>query len=182
MSPLYTPESVYDLDITPSRIDVKNPQKEYPTELLISFNSIMEPTLSQIINKIYNYLIQCKQEDVAPRITFVFCIDNIDPSIIKNYQQKFVALAEYIDDITSQIEGIQINILVRGFFLWAMIPLVFANNTEVMISKFTDWVDLDNHLNMSNQFNLYLNDKKGEYDVDNLTIDNLIKLKKIKIK
>lgn len=130
-----------------SRIDINNPKKEYPLELILNIDSIESPTIGKMAMSIRNYIIECQTSDINGTIVFNFMIDLLNPALRNelNYlsEQKFVTLAEYVEDMKSQFSNINFALSVRGYFLMSMSPLLFIN-IPYKVSPLTLFLHSDN--------------------------------------
>lgn len=115
----------------PERLDKDTPKKEYPTELILNIDSIESPSVGKMAVSIRKYILECLESGIAGTVVFNFMIDLINPvaydqiNIIS--EQKFVTLAEYIEDMKRQFPDMNFVFTVRGFFLGSMAPLLFID-------------------------------------------------------
>tara|TARA_Y100000389_G_C17429442_1_gene501656 strand:+ start:1121 stop:1759 length:639 start_codon:yes stop_codon:yes gene_type:complete len=136
-------KNIYNEESIPSRIDNQVPDKEYPSDKIITINSVDTPSLGDITTIVRAHIIECQKSQINPHITFNFCLDLINHRTVHDLcalsTQKFVALAEYLQDMRKLMPGIQIVAGVRGYFLWCMLPLLFIN-IPIKVSKYTKFM------------------------------------------
>jgi hypothetical protein len=151
-------ETIKDRINTKSNLDI-----EYPSRLIISIESV-NTSFSSIMTLIRNNIYQSKSTGTQSDIILNFAIDYFDYINYINsdlYIQKFVSLAEYINDILQADETIKISINIRGIFLKGMLSLLFLN-VPIIISKHTFIEDYDQksftyYHNVINEFSKTLN-------------------------
>lgn len=131
------PENIYG-EIIPDRFDLNaSVEKEYPTQLIITIDSLQNPTLGSISTSIRNHILECSRSSVNPDVVLNFCIEYVDPNNpTEHFFQKFISLAEYINDIKSQLPDLTLTLSVRGYFLSSMIPLLYLD-LPIKVSKGT---------------------------------------------
>jgi hypothetical protein len=126
-------------EIIPDRIntDDVSVQIQYPEQLIITFESVQQPSIATVTTTIRTHILESKRQGVQADIVLNFCIgefDGINSERSDLYIQKFITLAEYIQDIRNIDSTIKIAISVRGLFLKSMIPLLYIK-APVKFSK-----------------------------------------------
>ncbi len=117
-------ESIYG-EIIPDRIDKGETEtvKQYPAELIISFDSVGSPSLAELTRVVRDYVIGCNSSAVKPIVVLNFCITDHGKSTPYIY---FLSIAEYINDIKSSFESIEFYVNCRGLFSSHMNLLIVA--------------------------------------------------------
>lgn len=128
-------------ELLPDRINTDESDIEisYPEQLIITFESVDNPSVANVTTTIRSHILESNKQGVQPDIVLNFCIgyfEGLHTEKSDLYIQKFITLAEYIQDIRKIDESIKITISVRGLFLKCMIPLLYIN-VPVRLSNFT---------------------------------------------
>jgi len=149
-------------------IDLDNPSKEFPSELIINISSIDNPTIAEISTTIRKYIIKCKTLDMNPVVVLNFTITSIHPTSIRLAceisAQTFTTLAEYLQDMKKINDGMQVIVMVRGIALYTLLPLTVVSDV-FKISKYTEIHYSNKNTEFSGKFIKYLTDHN--IDVNN---------------
>jgi len=130
-------QNIYS-DEMPSRIDPNTPNKEYPTELVITFYTIEKPSLGEFTTLVRRHLIKCTEQGISPSIILNLCFDiHLDTQVQSNYLYKFAGIKQYMLDMMQSNPGIKFTVMIRGVLYWPALTLIDwpADNILCMASK-----------------------------------------------
>lgn len=123
-------------EIIPDRINFNDEvDKQYPPQLIITFESLQTPNLASVSILMRKHIMECIKQKLNPDVVFNFCIDHVDQEQSIKYVPKFIFLCEYILDMKRQMPDLSVSVSVRGYFLNCMIPLLYLGIPVRMTSS-----------------------------------------------